>query len=152
VSCVITVDNNGKRMLHTANAGDSRAILCRGGKGIRLTVDHKPTLPEETKRIKAAGGVVTPNKRVNGTLAVSRALGDHFLKAGSQVPTVDDRFIIQDVDIVTAVPHTDHIELTSEDTHLILACDGVCARILFFLLYAHIYSVLHCNYNSYGML
>jgi protein phosphatase 1G len=101
VSCVLTVDNAGKKMLHTANAGDSRAILCRGGKGIRLTVDHKPTLPEETKRIKAAGGVVTPNKRVNGTLAVSRALGDHFLKAGSQVPTVDDRFVIQDTDIVT---------------------------------------------------
>lgn len=79
VTCVIRRDAD-KRMLFTANVGDSRAILIRNGKAIRLTVDHKASLPEEAKRITDAGGFIGRNKRVNGVLAISRALGDHMLK------------------------------------------------------------------------
>jgi hypothetical protein len=39
---------------------------------VRLTVDHKPELPEETSRIVDRGGFVRHN-RVNGVLAVSRS-------------------------------------------------------------------------------
>jgi serine/threonine protein phosphatase PrpC len=81
----------------------------RGGKAIRLTVDHKASLPEEAKRITDAGGFVGRN-RVNGVLAVSRALGDHMLKEN---------------DVVTAVPYCQETELTDEDSFLVLACDGV---------------------------
>ena len=41
------------------------------GQAMRVSVDHKPELPEETARIMALGGFVRGN-RVNGVLAVSR--------------------------------------------------------------------------------
>ena len=43
------------------------------------TLDHKPTNPEERQRIQNAGGVVL-TQRINGSLAVSRALGDFDYK------------------------------------------------------------------------
>jgi len=80
--------------LYVAHCGDSRAVLGRGRKASKkkvehfdLTQDHKPTLPEERKRIKASGGEV---KKLEGDipyrvfakgrtfpgLAMSRAVGD----------------------------------------------------------------------------
>ena len=43
------------------------------------TADHKPTNLDEKQRIQAAGGVVI-TQRINGSLAVSRALGDFDYK------------------------------------------------------------------------
>jgi serine/threonine protein phosphatase PrpC len=40
------------------------------------TFDHKPHSLREMDRIRAAGGFVTENGRVNGTLGLSRAVGD----------------------------------------------------------------------------
>lgn len=54
-----------RRVLYTANAGDARAVLCRGGKAIRLTYDHKGSDKQEAKRITDAGGFVMSG-RVNG--------------------------------------------------------------------------------------
>lgn len=61
--------------LVVANAGDSRAVLCRGGTAVALTQDHKPTDDAEMRRIVRAGGEVRDG-RVNGALNLSRALGD----------------------------------------------------------------------------
>ena len=107
VTCLLRVIN-GVRVCNVANVGDSRAILCRGGKAIRLTKDHKPTDPEETARVVASGGFIGRFGRVNGILAISRALGDHMLKA-----------------VVSASPYTYDIEVVNEDDFIILACDGV---------------------------
>jgi protein phosphatase PTC1 len=86
----------------------SLSLICsRAGAGIRLSFDHKPSLPEEVERISSAGGFVAMG-RVNGILAVSRALGDHMMK----------KFVICD-------PFIHELELTPEDTHIIVACDGV---------------------------
>lgn len=62
-----------------ANCGDSRAVLSRGERAFFSTQDHKPVNPAEKERIQAAGGSVMI-QRVNGSLAVSRALGDYQYK------------------------------------------------------------------------
>lgn len=97
---------NGTR-LTVANVGDSRCVLCRDGKAVRLTVDHKPDLPEESAYIRSKGGFVREG-RISGMLAVSRALGDGFLG-----------------DAVNATPHIRSLDLTEDDSFMILACDGV---------------------------
>ena len=42
---------------------------------MELSQDHKPEDEPELKRIKNAGGKVTPDGRVNGGLNLSRAIG-----------------------------------------------------------------------------
>ena len=50
------------------------------GKARDLSIDHKPTLPGEKNRIIRADGEVSEDGRVNGTLALSRAIGDFEFK------------------------------------------------------------------------
>lgn len=59
--------------------GDSRGVLSRRTNEIFSTEDHKPYLEKERDRIVKAGGSVMI-QRVNGSLAVSRALGDYEYK------------------------------------------------------------------------
>ena len=49
--------------------------MCRNGQAVELSQDHKPEDEPELKRIKNAGGKVTPDGRVNGGLNLSRAIG-----------------------------------------------------------------------------
>jgi protein phosphatase 1L len=71
-----------KKGFLAANAGDVRIVLKDGGHAKALTTDHKPDLPEEMARIEALGGSVISLDvpRVEGFLAMSRALGDTPLK------------------------------------------------------------------------
>lgn len=96
-----------RRVLYCANAGDARGVLCRGGKAIRLTYDHKGSDKQEAKRIMDAGGFVMSG-RVNGVLAVTRSLGDSSMK-----------------EFVVGSPYTTETELYDEDEFVILACDGL---------------------------
>ena len=68
-----------KDKFYSANIGDSRAVLCRGGKAIPLSYDHKPEQPQESSRIEKAGGTVEKG-RINGGLNLSRAFGDFLFK------------------------------------------------------------------------
>lgn len=104
-----TVDGQPRKVLYSANCGDARLILIKqnGAGVVRLSRDHKPSNPDEVERIRQAGGFVSSN-RVNGILGVARALGDHAMK----------QFII-------SVPYISRTELTSDDTHIVVACDGI---------------------------
>lgn len=105
-----------QRVLYTANVGDARIVLCRNGKALRLSYDHKGSDENEGKRIANAGGLIL-NNRVNGVLAVTRALGDTYLK-----------------DLVTGHPYTtETVVQPDQDEFLILACDGVSENMPLFI-------------------
>lgn len=95
------------RKLYTANVGDSRIVLFRKGRSMRLTYDHKASDVLEMQRIEKAGGLIMKS-RVNGMLAVTRSFGDKFFDG-----------------LVVGNPFTTSVELTRDDEFLILACDGL---------------------------
>lgn len=94
----------------TANCGDSRVVLCRGKEPIALSVDHKPDRKDERARIEAAGGKVIDwnGYRVSGILAMSRSIGDRYLKP----------FLIPK-------PEVSIVARAKDDDCLILASDGL---------------------------
>ncbi|KAE8675855.1 putative protein phosphatase 2C 27 [Hibiscus syriacus] len=67
------------RMLVVANSGDCRAVLCRRGKAIEMSRDHKPMCNRERRRIEACGGSVY-DCYLNGQLHMARALGDWHME------------------------------------------------------------------------
>lgn len=101
-------------VLSVAWVGDSRAVLAQGGKAVRLTRDHKPTLPDEEKRIRDVGGKIDEDDsgtvRVNGILACSRALGDPELK---------------NPNVVSPIPELKTVTLTPRHSMLVIGSDGV---------------------------
>lgn len=60
-----TKDAERMRVLYTANVGDARIVLSRGGKALRLSYDHKGSDENEGRRVTNAGGLIL-NNRVNG--------------------------------------------------------------------------------------
>ncbi|KAG2431539.1 hypothetical protein HXX76_009553 [Chlamydomonas incerta] len=106
--------------LFVANAGDSRGVLCRAGKAVALSEDHKPAQEGERTRIIAAGGFLSEIGgvcRVNGNLNLSRAIGDLKYKTNIELPAKDQ--------IITAQPDIRKIALSPDDRFFLLACDGV---------------------------
>jgi protein phosphatase 1L len=112
-----------KRTILAANIGDSRAVLCRDNKAWDLSRDHKPNDPTEKSRIESIGGSVIwcgdtdkfgnpiHNRgiyRVNGNLALSRAIGDR-----SERPHV------------TAEPEIISVPVRKDDQFVIVATDGL---------------------------
>ncbi|GAV64171.1 PP2C domain-containing protein, partial [Cephalotus follicularis] len=109
-----------------ANVGDSRAVLATTSDygslvPLQLSVDFKPNLPEEAKRIALSKGrvfclddepgvyrVYRPNGQSPG-LAISRAIGDYCIK---------------DFGLIS-VPDVTQRNITSRDQFVILATDGV---------------------------
>jgi len=106
------------RELYVANAGDSRCVVCRDGKAIEMSYDHKPEDEIERTRINKAGGRVTQDGRVNGGLNLSRAIGDHAYKTNKDLPLSDQ--------MISPVPDVKKLTIDPEkDSFVLLACDGI---------------------------
>jgi len=98
------------------NVGDSRAMIVKAnGEVVSLTEDHKPETPAEAKRIIDAGGEVRVN-RVDGQLAMSRAIGDWQYKQDPDIPQLLQKVI--------PLPDIQRGWCTSADT-LVVVCDGI---------------------------
>ena len=124
VAVMIHELNDATRSIVTANVGDSRAVLSRNRIAIDLTKDHKPNDSVERERIEGLGGTVdwcgevdsrgfpkenTGVYRINGNLALSRAIGDR-----SERPWVTN-----------AVDIKHYLIDEGEDSFVILATDGL---------------------------
>ncbi|XP_071732677.1 probable protein phosphatase 2C 75 isoform X2 [Rutidosis leptorrhynchoides] len=99
-----------KEFIFVANCGDSRAVLCRNGRPMPLSVDHKPDRVDERARIEGCGGRImfSDGARVEGILGMSRAIGDRLLKQW-----------------VTSEPEISVTRRETENECLILASDGL---------------------------
>jgi protein phosphatase PTC2/3 len=111
-ACVALITRNE---IYVANAGDTRCVIASKGKAKDLSIDHKPDLPAEKRRVQRAGGFVEEG-RVNGIIAISRAIGDWEYKNQSLKPEDNMVSCIPEVMIETIRPDHDFI---------ILACDGI---------------------------
>mmetsp|Transcript_12287 Transcript_12287/g.18437 ORF Transcript_12287/g.18437 Transcript_12287/m.18437 type:complete len:485 (-) Transcript_12287:58-1512(-) len=104
--------------LVVANAGDSRAVLCRAGGIVEpLSYDHKPSQEKELERIKKAGGFVNQFGRINGNLNLSRSIGDLKYKQNSDLPPAEQ--------MITAEPDIKTVTLEGDDEFIIFGCDGI---------------------------
>jgi len=101
---------------YVANAGDSRASVCRGGATIELTRDHNPECEIEIARITKAGGTIERG-RVNGNLNLTRAVGDLCYKDDDKIPA--------EAQIISAEPDVSISDVHTDDEFLLLACDGI---------------------------
>lgn len=111
--CVTALIRNGN--LVVSNVGDCRAVMSRGGAAEALTSDHRPSREDERERIENLGGYVDLCHgvwRIQGSLAVSRGIGDRHLKQW-----------------VIAEPETKVVRIQPQHEFLILASDGLWDKI-----------------------
>lgn len=127
-SCAVVIMILGDKC-YIANTGDSRAVVSshHGEKVHRLTVDHKPSDPNEYNRVIMAGGSVVTHgypvinsqgvrigencsRVVPGNLAISRAFGDADVK--------NTKIVIPD-------PEVRSFRLTEEFDFIVMASDGI---------------------------
>ncbi|EAL51152.2 leucine rich repeat / protein phosphatase 2C domain containing protein [Entamoeba histolytica HM-1:IMSS-B] len=120
--CIFICD----KKLYIANTGDCKCLLIKQDGFIQLTVEHRPVIKSEYKRIRENGGYVI-NDRTNGILALSRSLGDTSIQP-----------------ILTPTPDIFIREREESDQFLIVACDGVWD----FLRNEEVYSIVKKRINS----
>uniref|UniRef100_K3WKP7 PPM-type phosphatase domain-containing protein n=1 Tax=Globisporangium ultimum (strain ATCC 200006 / CBS 805.95 / DAOM BR144) TaxID=431595 RepID=K3WKP7_GLOUD len=114
--CTAIVAYVTKEHIIVANAGDSRSVLGKNGNTTPMSFDHKPMNESERNRIDKAGGMVRGN-RVNGDLAVSRALGDYTYKQRPDLRAEEQQ--------VSAEPDITIEKLDGTEEFLVIACDGI---------------------------
>ncbi|KAL4646577.1 protein phosphatase 1F isoform X1 [Arapaima gigas] len=115
--------------LHVAWLGDSQVMLVCQGEPVTLMEPHKPEREDEKQRIENLGGCIAFMGcwRVNGTYAVSRAIGDLrvltqtfslLFSCPSLLGDFDQKpYISNEADCMS-------VRLTGPEDYVLLACDG----------------------------
>jgi adenylate cyclase len=96
------------RILYIANAGDALAVLSRRGAAYPLSRKHDPFDRQETARIRAAEGWVSPKGCVNDEVDVARSFGFYHL-----------------FPVVNARPDICQVELLDQDEFVIIGNRGL---------------------------
>ncbi|CCK68687.1 type 2C protein phosphatase PTC3 KNAG_0B02450 [Huiozyma naganishii CBS 8797] len=122
-------DHSGCTATSVLISRDDKMLVCANGGGQQdraghmvtagetTAFDHKPSLESERARIVAADGFVEMD-RVNGNLALSRAIGDFEFKSNKTLPPEEQ--------IVTCSPDIMQHQLDYDaDDFVVLACDGI---------------------------
>ncbi len=110
---VLVIHNN---KLFFANAGDSRSVLCKKGQAYPMSIDHKPSIPAELKRIERAEGWVSDG-RILGNLNISRGIGDSEYKLNNKLKPEEQ--------IISNFPDVKTENLTNDIDFVVIACDGI---------------------------
>ena len=141
-------DKDLRQILQVINCGDCRAVMSESGRAIPLTIDHKPNLPGEKKRISIVNEKVSKDRveeiwfdgdswRVHN-LSVSRALGDF-----DSHPQI------------TYIPDIYNYYVKSNNSILIMGCDGLWDEIdnseAINFVYDHYYDNQIETYNIEGV-
>ena len=87
---------------------DSKCYLIKKNSILKLTKDHKCNDKEEVERIKKNGGLIF-NKRVFGSLMLTRSIGDREMKNYG----------------VSSIPFININKIVDEDLFFVVASDGV---------------------------
>ena len=83
---------------------------------MELSEDHKPDNSEEEKRINAANHFVS-GSRVDGNIALSRAIGDFQYKDRADLAAKDQA--------ITSKPDIKVVKRSDDDEFIVNACDGI---------------------------
>lgn len=97
-----------------ANVGDSRTILVKEGITTQASEDATPNIPRYRKKIEDLGGKVSYG-RINGQLAVARAIGDKNI-----IGFHSGKCCVSPMPKITNYPLAEF-----KDGYLVLACDGL---------------------------
>ena len=103
--------------IHVANAGDCRCVLWRAHAAsgthelVSLNVQHNAGLPDEARRIEAAGSSVSlcsdGKRRVAGVIEVTRCIGDQPLRQHGLISEPEVRSLVKSPADVALVLATD---------------------------------------------
>lgn len=115
--------------LFIANLGDSRGVWAKAAdEVVRVSVDHKPDLEDETQRVEDAGGKViysgcwrVAHDEIPLRLAISRSLGDHPLKTNLPLSC--------SAPLVSVTPDIQVLDVGGPDEYLVFASDGLWDRL-----------------------
>eukprot|EP00003_Mantamonas_plastica_P011324 TRINITY_DN2098_c0_g2_i1.p2 TRINITY_DN2098_c0_g2~~TRINITY_DN2098_c0_g2_i1.p2 ORF type:complete len:198 (-),score=36.02 TRINITY_DN2098_c0_g2_i1:29-622(-) len=99
--------NKGKLCLYIGNVGDSKAIVSQSGVTTAVTESHNTKNKDEVERVSACGAFVARG-RVNGVFSITRALGNHCMKA-----------------IIPSEPKIKAMELDASHSFACVASDGL---------------------------
>ncbi|TYZ61686.1 hypothetical protein PybrP1_005698 [[Pythium] brassicae (nom. inval.)] len=115
--------------LFVANLGDSRGVWAKADdEVVRVSVDHKPDLEDESRRVEDAGGKVifsgcwrVAHDEIPLRLAISRSLGDHPLKTNLPLSC--------SAPLVSVTPDIQVLDVGGADEFLVFASDGLWDRL-----------------------
>lgn len=137
VACATLFTQDGQAKVMSSNVGDSRVLMIRNDKPLQLSFDHVPDSEEERKRIE----YYNPNPkmplvrfvgecwRVGGILALSRAIGDSYMKQAPDFEGISYGGAEYASGFgVIAEPTVQFEDITAEDSWLIITSDGLYAN------------------------
>ena len=111
--------------IYSANAGDSKAILCRDGRAVLISSWDHSRNPQEILRIRCLGGSIDRNGLVNGITSVAKSFGNpRNLPFISACPTIydltvdsltDDFIIIASSSLWNVISHQMAIEIVYKE-------------------------------------
>lgn len=114
--------------VYTANLGDSRAVIGSCSKdetcALEISIDHKPTRPEEKDRIMASGG------KIERSMVDDKEVGPYRVwKSDEDVPGIAITRSLGDLIAheigVSAEPEVTCKDIDNEDKFIVMGSDGV---------------------------